>query len=167
MPTTYRDADPDLRQVVQELRLAGHPDLAEADVTIHLRYAHGEQGEPALKDRGRRVLVKVKINSYEQRQQGLCDCTLTVDGDWWKDAPEAQRRADLDSALMRIQVVRGETGEVKVDDANRPRLRKRTPDLFVEEFESVLRKHGRASTGAQQIADLLSRQTVQGEFKWG
>src|SRR5262245_12888221 len=167
MPTTYCEADPDLRRLVHELREDGHPDLAEADVTLHLRYAHGEDGEPALKDRGRRVLMKVKINSYEARQQGLCDVTLTVDGDWWKDAPEAARRADLDSALMRLQVVRTETGEVKTDDAGRPKLRRRVPDLFAEEFESVLRKHGRASTGAAQIADILARPTVQGEFKWG
>jgi hypothetical protein len=167
MPTTYREADADLRRILAELRADGHPDLAEADVTIHPRFAHGEDGEPALKDRGRRVIVKVKVNSYEARQQGLCDVTLTVDGAWWQGADDAARRADLDSALLRIQVVRGDTGEIKTDDANRPKLRRRVPDLFAEEFESILRKHGRASTGARQIADVLSRPAVQGEFKWG
>src|SRR5262245_12892740 len=151
MPTTYRDADQDLRRILAELREDGHPNLAEADVTIHARFAHGEDGAPALKERGRRIVVKVEINKYAARQQGLCDVTLTVDGDWWKDAPEGTRRADLDSALLRIQVVRGETGEIKQDDCGRPKLRRRVPDIYAEEFESILRKHGRASTGAQQI----------------
>lgn len=167
MPTTYHEADSALRAALQDLRAEGHPDLAAADVTIHPRYAFGVDGEPAMKRRGRRVIIKVKINAYEARQQGLCDVTLTVDGDWWAQAPEAQRRADLDSALLRIQVVRTDTGEVKTDDCNRPVLRERAPDLYAEEFESILHKHGRASTGAQQIADILGRPQVQAEFHWG
>src|SRR4051794_27395545 len=106
MPTTYREADADLKRIVQELRAEGHHELAQADVTIYLRFAHGENGEVAMRRRGRRVIIDVKVNPYQARQQGLSDVTMTVDGDWWAEADDARRRADLDSALTRIKVVR-------------------------------------------------------------
>lgn len=157
----YTLAAPDDRRLLEEVAADFHPHLADAGVTVGLLLAVPKEGQegPALKLHGYPALAVVKVNSLKDRVEGKPDCTVQLDGEAWKDLPDARRRAVLDHELTHVVVQRDADGRVKTDDAGRPKLKLRLHDMQVGGFEEVVKRHGAAAVEADHYAGLHRRMT--------
>ncbi len=171
---TYHECDKETIDLAGAIIDARHPHLKTAEVTVFYRFAYAKRDEngmatgPALKLHGYPCAATVKINSYANRQEGLADATVTIDGDEWPHTAQERRRAILDHELTHLEVVWEDEGKVpKTDDAGRPKLRMKLHDLVVGGFESVIKEHGAAAVEAQHIKDVFKNPMVQATFPWG
>jgi hypothetical protein len=127
------------------------------------RNSDGQQTGPAIKDRGYPCLGRIKINSHQQRVEGLADATLTVDGDQWDGLEEAKQLAILDHEILHLEVKRDEEGNFKLDDSNRPKLKIKLHDLVVGGFATIVHRHGRNAVEYEQVAAIHTMNRVLGQ----
>ncbi len=172
MPT-FRQADPDDLRLLEQVIAEWHPHLREHGVTINLLYVHatrdertGEPKGPALKLHGYPAQAIVKINSLQQRAEGLTDATIRLDGDNVESWTLAYKRAILDHEAEHIEILSDDDGNAQVDDAGRPRLRIRPHDSQIGVFYNVAKRHGDVSAEVQAMRS-LDKDFVQGCFSYG
>lgn len=158
---TYQKCGEDVSGMVDGLILAHHDDLQKAAVSVECLYAYaprsaatGEPTGPAIKFAGWPAAAIVRINSIKDRVEGKADATIIIDGDTWKDRPEPEKLALLDHELTALEVQRDKTGNVKLDDSCRPKLKKCLADWRCEGFVSVARRHKDASLEVQQARQM-------------
>jgi hypothetical protein len=155
MPT-HSPAPPEVKALIADRIASGHyPDLEEAEVAINALMAFSETG-PAVKYCGQPWDLLIKGNSAKARLQGLADATLTIDGAWWADLPDAEKEAAVDRELHRLVVCRHKptasdpSDHILSDDAGRPRLKQLLPDIFLAGYSTIARRHGDASPERRQ-----------------
>ena len=146
-----------------------HHPLGAAGVRIDYLFAYpnyDENDKPigfALKERGRQILGKTRIINLSDRAKGHGDAEIKLDGEFWDDAPEAERKALLDHELHHISVMMTASGTVKKDDCDRPRLRLRKHDVEVGWFNLIAQRHGVHSVERQQANAIMEH---AGQFYW-
>lgn len=152
----YEKPSADQLALLQEVMSTYHQQRL-GDVTIGLLVAHaecyedtGEPKGPALLVRGVPALGATKINSLKLRAHGLEDAEIVIDGDRWKDLSRGQRLALIDHELTHLELNTTDSGTVRRDDLDRPRLKMRGHDHEFGWFDEVAERHGAASIEVHQ-----------------
>lgn len=166
MSVTYADVPDEVPALAALVLSEYHPELVEADVTLGYLFAFNPKGS-AVKLHGYPCQATVKVNSYKDRKQGKADATIEIDGAGWYDKSEDERRALLDHEITHLVVVRDrKTGEIKVDDLGRPRLKCRLHDYQLGGFRAVAERFGAAAPEVQAAAHWRDR-FGQMLMEWG
>jgi hypothetical protein len=163
--TTYTVADRADFDLLAEVIADHHPRLAEAGVTTQLLVANAEEGKSPLKNRGYPCLALARIVSLKDRVAGLKDTVIYLDGARWAEKSEEEQRAVLDHELSHFELVLDKQKKVKLDAADRPKLRTRLHDHEIGVFFDVVERHGVSAIEAQSYRD-LHRKMVQMTFDW-
>lgn len=170
MPATFGDCDSETLALAKEMLELHHRDLHEAGVDIYYRFKFGapKAKGPTLTLHGRACAAIVQIHSADERSRGSKDVTITIDGDTWKDRPVAEKKAILDHEQSHPLLVRDKkTGQLMLADDQRPKLKMRQHDVEVGGFEEVMKRHKLNALESQSLAEIFSRDTVQGVLNFG
>ncbi len=163
MPTTYDPCPDEVADLANEIITAIHPRLDEAGVSIEYLFAVNETG-PALKLHGYPSAAQVKINSYTNRVGGMKDVTIKIDKATWDEADEDERRMILDHELTHLEPQKDKRGNLKEDNAGRPKFKMRLHDLVAGEFYEIIKRHGRRAYGARAVAEAQKKFVQLGLF---
>lgn len=128
-------------------------DLAEHKVKVGLMFADAgvvlEGGEdkplPALKVKGRPVQGMTKIKSTRDRVMGSHDAVIQIDAGAWRTMSAVERKSLIDRQLRHLSITTDDEGNLKKDDAGRPKLSYRQPDIFLEGFAENVKMYGEES----------------------
>lgn len=164
MPTTYAKADAKTVALVKKIMGQQYADLADAEVTIDVLFAHNEEGPPVTLH-GYPCMAVIKVMSLKDRVAGSADVRLIIDGDGWKNWSDERKRALIDHELYHLEL-RVKNGKVKTDDIRRPLLRARKHDFEGGGFYTIIARHGKHAIEGQ-FAALIERRLTQQEFNWG
>ncbi len=184
---TFEKCPKEVTQLARRVMAEQHVRLHNVDPIVGYLFAwpkkdkQGESKGPALTKGGYPVLYQVKVVSLKDRVAGLPDAVVSlkdrvaglpdamvvIDGDAWTERSEAGHIALLDEALSCLDASNEE------DDAGRPKLRIRLPEIVVHAFGSILERHGKASPGAELLIEAVkqepAKQLLQRTFAelWG
>lgn len=143
MPKASR-ASSDVTDLIDELIGLRYPDLRHATIGALMVNA-------GLRDRGRYVPAKIKINSASDRLEGLPDATIRLDLEDWiamglqiRDCHRL-RAAVIEPMLYSLRILMCQHGKPKEDAAGRPRLELREPDWVFAGFKEMAERHGQFS----------------------
>lgn len=169
MGKTFSECDTTEYDRMNDAKRRWHSALDSAGVTIHLRYVtnHDKDDEPipALKHHGYPAVAVIKINSLEARQQGLADCTITIDEYSWQAKSDAEKLAILDHELAHLELKfdtsEQGTGALIRDDLGRPKMKIRLHDFEFGGFHHIAERHGPQAAEQQAIANLAESAWVQ------
>ncbi len=140
-----------------------HPEFEENKLRIDLLFAYGEKDDageiksPALKKNGVKALGITRKINLKDRTKGLGDAEICLDGDWWEEADEAEKKALLDHELHHI-IITADT-----DMLRRPLLRLRKHDFEIGWFAVIAQRHGSASQERIQAKAMMDR---GGQYFW-
>lgn len=152
----YSQADAELVKLVQRVMREHHPRLAEVELRVDLLCAHpktdklGEPCEDALTVNGYPALATIKIRGPKERAEGRGDVLITIDAYRWDEQTAAENVAILDHELCHIDLATSNSGEVKRDDYDRPKLVRRLHDRQYGWFDAVAKRHPISSQEVQQ-----------------
>ena len=164
---------PDKVRAVVDAAMKWHKELTEHGVRIAVLLAYGrrdadthELTSPALTHGGYPALGLCRINGLRDRVEGKADATVIFDGDQWPDLPDARQLSLADHELEHLELVKDDDGNVKLDDACRPRLKIRKHDMVVGGFAAIVERHkGEAN---EAVALVQCQQMLQPMFaEWG
>jgi hypothetical protein len=162
MPMTLDKADAFTQEMLDEVMDQYHGGLRDLEVRVGLLMVSDpeDSGRPILKLHGYPAAATIKVNSLEQRAQGMPDCTIKIDRATWDRLNEAQRRATLDHELYHIDIQHDDEGMPRYDDQGRPKIKLRLHDLVVGGFAAIIRRHGAAaleSTAIEVVRETLAQ----------
>lgn len=170
MPT-FQKCPKEIESLANEIlcEFETHTPLLDARVKIDLIFAFAAvdetTGEPtgnALNHHGVKALGIARKIALKDRAMGRGDCEVTLDGDWWKDANEAEARALLDHELHHFQVKMDKRGLVR-DDLGRPVIVMRKHDYEFGWFKCIAARHGNTSMERMQAAQMMCD---AGQYFW-
>lgn len=161
--STYEKCPADVRELAESIlgEFDSHAPIVAHKVKIDFLFARAsvdEGGDPkgfAIVHHGIRTYGLTRKIPTKERAMGRGDAEVMLDGDWWEDATEAQKRALLDHEMHHIEVDLDEDGGLKRDDLKRPKLKLRKHDVEVGWFAVVAGRHGSASIEIQQAKVLM------------
>lgn len=165
----YEKAPADVMQVVERMTERYHPQLRDAGVTITCLMAfpltdeNGDSKGPALKHQGYPAQAVVKIIGLKERTDGRADAEIVIDGDNWPLLSDEEKDALIDHELEHLELKTDKDGLLVRDDLERPKLVCRKHDFQAGWFDSIVRRHGRASPELRQFNDF---QTVHYQQRW-
>lgn len=170
MPTTYKRAGRELREIASEIlcKYDTHKPLLDARVNIDYLWAYGEQDDkgrvivPAIVRRGHVVLGLTRKTTAKERAAGRADAEITLDADWWKTASEKKRAALLDHELHHI-AAKPQEGGFATDSNGRPVIKLRNHDDEFGWFRVIAERHGRHSLEYELAAHLMDD---AGQYYW-
>jgi hypothetical protein len=156
MSTTYERAPKEVERIAKEL-IAEHKEhekLKDYRVKIDFVFAYSSEAFiPALKKNGVKCLGIARKLSLKDRAMDRGDAEISIDGEWWKDASDLERRALLDHELYHLDV---NTSGVNVkDDLGRPKLYLRPHDYEFGWFKHIAKRYGMASEERKQAKQML------------
>ena len=157
-----------LREVVSDY----HERLVRAGVTIDLLEARSElddEGEPkgdALTHGGYGALAIARVVNHRDRVKGCADVSIEIDGRWWEEASDEERKALVDHELTHFEVVYEDVEQEipKYDLGGRPKLKIRKHDRQYGWFDEIAERWGTASQEHQGARQMLS-ETVRGMYQ--
>jgi hypothetical protein len=169
MPT-YQRAGKDIEQMAASIlkQFETHAPILDAKVKIDFVMAfadvddNGQKKGFAITHRKRQVFGECRKVKIKDRAMGRGDAEITLDGDWWATANDAERRALLDHELHHI-VVRQEMGVAIRDDIGRPKLGLQPHDVEIGWFNVIAARHGAASQEQQQAKKIMDD---WGQYYW-
>jgi hypothetical protein len=142
-------------------RFETHTPLLDARVTIDFVFAFADIDEQtqqpignALSKGGVKALGLCRKIPLKDRALGRSDAEISIDGQWWEAASDAERQALLDHELHHISVKVDKRGLVR-DDLGRPVVQLRKHDYEFGWFNVIAERHGRASIERQQAAEMM------------
>lgn len=118
---------------------------------------HGMAKNFAITHRGNRALGVCRKIKLKDRVLGRADAEITLDGDWWGEATDAERKALLDHELHHICVELDSTGKPVTDDFSRPKISMRRHDYEFGWFAIIAQRHGAASQECVQAATMMEK----------
>lgn len=148
---------------------ATHKPVLDARVKVDYVFAYADvddNGQPknhAMTKRGLRILGQCRKIKLKDRVLGRGDAEITLDGDWWGLATEAEKRALLDHELHHIAVEVDSNGKALTDDFTRPKLTLRKHDHEFGWFSVIAARHGKA---AQEVKQATQMMESHGQFYW-
>jgi hypothetical protein len=129
-----------------------HQPVLDAHVRIDFVFAYGDVDDngnrtsDALTKNGVKCLGICRKMPLKDRAMGRGDAEISLDGDWWNEASEDERKALLDHELHHVAVKVTKSGAPILDDLNRPKLWMRPHDVDFGWFKIVAERHGDSST---------------------
>jgi len=162
----FQKASKEIAQFVNEVLFDWdvHQPLIDAKVKLDVCMAYGDQNDAgetegvAIKRHGQRVLGLAKIIGLKDRAMGRGDAEIMLDGDWWEDATDEQKKALVDHELFHLRVK-----DMEQDDLGRPKLEMRLHDYEFGWFKAVAERHGENSIEQQQARLMMD---TDGQFFW-
>lgn len=169
--STYKRCEPIVAGLADQIlkEFDSHKPLVDVGVRTDLVFAYADTDKdgmplgPALKQHGVAALGICRIIPAKQRALGRGDAEISLDGDWWRDAPQAQRRALLDHEFHHLQTVPDKHGQPKFDYLKRPKLRLRKHDFQFGWFVAIAQRHGGNSQECIQARAICD---VAGQLFW-
>jgi hypothetical protein len=138
--------------------------LEANEVRIDYLFAYGDRDEvsgelitDALKKGGMKCLGITRKLSLKDRSKGLGDAEICLDGDYWAEASDAEKRSLLDHELHHLAAT------AKRDDLGRPIIKLRLHDVEFGWFAVVAARHGDYSQERMQARRLMDK---FGQFFW-
>lgn len=163
MPT-FKRADNSVRDMAMELIDQFHETLKDNSVKIDFVFAYPDfdetTGEPinnALQKNGVRALGIARKLPAKDRAMGRADAEISLDGHWWQNAEEGERKALLDHELHHL------VATADRDDMGRPIIKMRKHDYEIGMFHVIAQRHGRASQEVKYAAVMLEN---SGQYLW-
>ena len=147
------------RKILREFET--HAPLLKAKVEIDLVFALAEGNDAGMPGRSLRLggypcLGIARIIKYKDRVMGRGDVEVSIDGDWWAKATEAERRALLDHELHHFEIkMKGD--RILKDDEGRPLVGMRKHDFDFGWFEIIAARHGLHSQEVQQARRMMEK----------
>lgn len=159
---SFKKCDPSVRSLANEIltEFSNFKPLLDAKVTFDFVFAYGARDEAgqltsnALTLHGAKAYGIARKTSLKERALGHGDCEVSLDGDFWKEAPSEERKALLDHELYHFEVVLNEK-TVKKDTCGRPTIQIREHDIQVGWFREIAARHGEHSMERKQAKDIL------------
>jgi hypothetical protein len=155
---TFLAAPTHVRERLQQVIAAYHPDLLAAAARIDLIFVYAEEDEIALSCHGYPADAVIRITSSKERAVGRRDAEIVIDEDRYGESSEAERAALLDHELYHLRVKKDKHGAIEYDEHRRPRLKMRQHDREYGWFDEIARRHGEASSEIRQARSLLHAQ---------
>lgn len=162
MPT-FQKCDESVHEMAREIlcQFPSHKPLLDARLKIDLIFAladrddHGVIQNDALKLHGQKCLGIARKIKLKDRLMGRGDVEVTLDGDWWAEAGEEDRRALLDHELHHFMIEVDSNGKALTDDITRPKVVMRRHDYEFGWFEMIAARHGKHSQECKQAATMV------------
>lgn len=167
----FKRADNEVAELVNAIlaKHETHQPLLKSKATIDLVFAFAPTdditGDPighALKLHGVPAHGIARVISAKDRALGRADAEITLDGDYWRLAPEPEREALLDHELHHFVVV-PDGKSFKTDDNGRPVIRTRPHEFEFGWFGIVASRNGAASHERMQAKSIMDR---AGQLFW-
>lgn len=156
MGTYYQEAKDEVAKIAESLMRKFHPDLVKCDVSITFLFAFNSEG-PAITHNGWPAKALVKVTTLRDRVAGLKDALVIIDGECWKEWPTAKRIAIVDHELTHLVPRLDRIGNIKYDDANRPKLFCRLHDFQFGGFDQMVERYGGISEEAEAVLNVVNR----------
>jgi len=143
MATTYQLADEPVKKVVDEAVKSWHRRLKDMNVRLGVLVAANGDG-PAVRHNGYPALATIRVTPLKDRVTKGFDAELLIDEREWNGMKSEHRLALCDHELTHLVIVKDKkSGEVKLDDLGRPKLRSRKGDWNGGDgFAEVVERHG-------------------------
>lgn len=152
MPKVYEECGQDVLDIADELIRRYYQDIQESGLTIRYLFASDHLAiGGCLKKNGYPVPAIVKANSYKQRVEGMTDCTITIDKEWWEQHDRKQCAALIDHELYHILLARDDDGKYETDDCDRPKVTLRKHDVQIGGFRVIADRHKSRSVEFQAV----------------
>lgn len=132
------------------------------DVTfdyVQLKASKNKEGEPrgaALRWQHTEALVAPGIRDVADRWLEFADVRVQFNGDLWEHASDEDKIAACDKVLTAITAHVDDNGDAKRDEADRPKLSPRRPDVQISLYHDVAKRHGKAAPGVKQLRRLIA-----------
>lgn len=149
----YSKAPAECQAICKRMLEKYHGELVDAGVTVDFLFAQTDpekEEASALKLHGYACNAIVKVVSYKLRVQGHADAEIVIDGDKWPSWSDLERDALIDHEITHLELRHDKDGKVARDDNDRPKLGLRLHDHEFGWFDSIARRHGKASFEVQQ-----------------
>jgi hypothetical protein len=163
MAKTFEECPRLVRDMAAPIIEKYHPDIQEYGVTIAYMFATSSTDAPALTHGGHAAAALCRINSDQERAEGLTDCSISICEATWDELDDDEKNALLDHELYHISVTFDKEGQVKLDGNGRPKIRLRKHDIVVGGFHVIVKRHGIAALEAQHVRE-AARKFRQEEF---
>lgn len=150
----YDTAPKEIIALINETTNEFHPELVEAGVTIEAVMAFDDKGGYPVKANGYPALACIRANSLKNRVKGFADAEITIDKSAYDALNDQQKKALIDHELFHLVVVRDKEGNIKHDDAERPKIKLKKHDYQFGWFREIALRHGENSPEVYQ-ANLL------------
>lgn len=163
---TFKRCDKSVSDMAARLmeEFDSHQSLVDNEVRIDFLFAYGDRDETtgglisnALQKAGMKCLGITRKLPLKDRAKGLGDAEICLDGDYWEEADEPERRSLLDHELQHL------VSTLDRDDLGRPIIKLRKHDVEVGWFKEVAARHGNHSQERIQAAKLMD---TYGQFFW-
>jgi hypothetical protein len=160
MPS-YERAPKAIREQVTSVVERYHSGLADAGIRIDVLMVrptvddNDDPTGPAIKVGGYPAVACIRILGLKDRVARGYDAEMLLDADHYELAGEADQVAMIDHEITHIEAVTDEKGAIRLDDAERPKLKMRKHDVNVGWFSEIARRHGEASLEIQQARAML------------
>lgn len=165
MSKSYSADDGEIGDVIAKVMKSEYRSLHDAGVTVEAFTAANDTG-PAVVLHGWPCSAIIRIKNLEDRTAGSADARMIVDRADWEGRSAAERRALVAGQLQRLTILRDkETGDPKLDDVGRPRLRMVKPDWSVSGFDTIAERYG-ADAPEVQVAAKIKARLEQLEINW-
>ena len=171
MSTTFQKCPELVSVIAGEIlqKFETHKPLIDSGVGVDFVFAYAEKdektGEPigdALSKNGVKALGICRKIPLKDRAMGRADAEICIDGDWWEEATDEERRALLDHELHHIAIKIDKRGLVR-DDLGRPVLQLRKHDFEVGWFKVIAARHGDNSQERLQARQVMG---LMGQYFW-
>ncbi len=157
----YSIANEEVNLTIQKVMKENHGELHAAGVTITALIARSEDG-PALKVGGREALGCIRVTKLTERTLGLGDALMILDGESMIAWSSKRLQAVIDHELRHLMLAKNKrTGEIKLDDEGRPKLRIRPHDFEFGWFARTAELYGEESYEVSQAREIVAAQFVQ------
>lgn len=159
MAKTYSNASDDVLSCIERMREAHYDhETSLLHVTIAALFMHDdENSDSVLSHQGYAAQAMVRITPVRDRKLGVADAVIIVDRANWLRLNVQQRDALIDHELYHLErVADDESGELKFDAVDRPKLRIRKHDHQFGWFDAIAERHGEASAELRQARNLIA-----------
>ncbi len=163
----YEKAKPEVLQVVANVMEKYHRSLDEAGVKVNVLMASPNEDKdgmptgPAITVGGYPAAATIRVLGIKDRVSHGFDAEMVVDADVWGGNTRKQNVALIDHELTHLELSLDDKGQVKTDDANRPKLRIRKHDRQFGWFDAVANRHGEDSPEVMQCRRMVG----DGDFR--
>lgn len=146
-----------------------HQSLHDMKARVDLVFAAADRDEngaainDAITKGGVKCLGLARKIGPKDRAMGRGDAEITLDSDWWDNAPEEEQLALLDHELHHLTVKKDKFGVYCTDDSHRPVIKLRPHDYEFGWFKAIAARHGNASPERMQAKTLMDE---AGQFFW-
>jgi hypothetical protein len=164
MGSYYQPCPEPVKNLAARLRSKFYPDLDQADVTVGYLFAWNKDG-PAISHNSWPAKALAKVTNLRDRVAGLPDALIILDAEVWEELSAKEKEAILDHELNHLSLRRDRVGNVKYDDANRPKMVCKPHDFSFGGFHELVRRYGENSVEAQSVGSVVQTWR-QREFDW-